>query len=85
MLVYYMKRIPCSIISFICFRWCTLAPLYTNDESDLYAKIHLSALESLLEAPTYCPNTTQRNVISAQHLCILVTTYNDNLDRILTR
>lgn len=54
-------------------RWCVLAPLYTGYDSLLYAKLHLAALEGLLEVPVFCRESTQRNVISAQHLSLLAT------------
>lgn len=55
------------------FKWCVLAPLYTGYDSLLYARLHLVALEGLLEVPVFCRESTQRNVISAQHLSLLAT------------
>lgn len=69
---------------FLCvFRWCVLAPLYTDDRNSQYAKLHLSALASLLEAQIYCPTVTQRNVVSAQHLTTLVKICHEKVDKIL--
>lgn len=40
--------------------------------SALYSKLHLSLLTSLLECKTYCTLSTQRNIISAESLCTIV-------------
>ncbi|KAI5697409.1 hypothetical protein M8J75_009814 [Diaphorina citri] len=52
------------------FKWCILAPFYSR--SKLYSKLHLALLTSLLECKTYCMLSTQRNIISAESLCTIV-------------
>ncbi|KAK4877287.1 hypothetical protein RN001_009793 [Aquatica leii] len=44
-------------------RWCILAPIY-NEDSDLYGKLHLGLLNSILEIPS----TNPPRAISAAHL-----------------
>uniref|UniRef100_A0A8D8SVM0 Uncharacterized protein C7orf26 homolog n=1 Tax=Cacopsylla melanoneura TaxID=428564 RepID=A0A8D8SVM0_9HEMI len=44
----------------------------TESVSQLYSKLHLSLLTSLLECKTYCTLSTQRNIISADALCTIV-------------
>lgn len=48
-------------------RWCILAPLYDCDK-DLYGKLHLGLLDSILEIPA----TTPPRAICAQHLTMSV-------------
>lgn len=62
-----------------------MQPLHFNDE-DLclsYSKLHLAALESLLEAHVYCPIPSQRNVVSAQHLSTMVVNCQEEISRVL--
>lgn len=48
-------------------RWCILAPLSSSATSNLYSRLHLALLESLLDT-----NTPHDNVVSAQHLASVV-------------
>lgn len=52
------------------FKWCILAPFYS--QSKLYSKLHLALLTSLLEVNTYVTLSTQKNIISAEGLCTIV-------------
>ncbi|XKL69579.1 hypothetical protein PGB90_007348 [Kerria lacca] len=65
------------------FKWCVLAPLYIDEDNVNYAKLHLSALESLLDSQIYCPSASQRNVVSAQQLTFLVTVCHEKIEKIL--
>ncbi|XP_066991639.1 integrator complex subunit 15 isoform X2 [Anabrus simplex] len=56
------------------FKWCILAPLQNGRRPDpqLYSRLHLGLLESLLECSTIRVPALRENVIATQHFTTLV-------------
>ncbi|XP_055586999.1 integrator complex subunit 15 [Uranotaenia lowii] len=61
-------------------RWCVLS-LLTTDRQQLYSKLHLAVLQSLLEATP--PPTTPPSAVNAQHLGLIINSLQTEMDAML--